>query len=35
MRRDQPMAYPDYGSITIRGVRENHLKSVSLDIPME
>ena len=29
------MAYPGYGSITIRGVRENHLKSVSLDIPME
>ena len=29
------MAYPDYGLTTVRGVRENHLKSVSLDIPME
>src|SRR5277367_2898795 len=27
------MAYPDYGSITIRGARENNLKNVSLDIP--
>ena len=35
MRRDRPTAHPDYGSITIRAVRENHLKSVSLDIPME
>jgi excinuclease UvrABC ATPase subunit len=27
------MAYPDYGSITIRGARENNFKNVSLDIP--
>lgn len=27
------MAYPDYGSITIRGARENNLKNVSHDIP--
>ncbi|AIE85847.1 ATP-binding cassette domain-containing protein [Fimbriimonas ginsengisoli] len=27
------MAHPDYGSIIIRGARENNLKSVSLDIP--
>ena len=27
------MAYPDYGSIIIRGARENNLKNVSLDIP--
>jgi excinuclease UvrABC ATPase subunit len=27
------MATPDYGSITIRGARENNLKNVSLDIP--
>jgi excinuclease UvrABC ATPase subunit len=27
------MAYPTYGSITIRGARENNLKNVSLDIP--
>ncbi len=27
------MAHPDYGSITIRGARENNLKNVSLDIP--
>jgi len=27
------MAFPDYGSIVIRGARENNLKSVSLDIP--
>jgi excinuclease UvrABC ATPase subunit len=27
------MAYPDYGSISIRGARENNLKNVSLDIP--
>ncbi len=27
------MASPDYGSITIRGARENNLKNVSLDIP--
>jgi ABC-type phosphate transport system ATPase subunit len=33
MRQYQPMAYPDYGSITIRGARENNLKNVSLDIP--
>ncbi len=31
--KGQPMAYPDYGSITIRGARENNLKNVSLDIP--
>ena len=31
--QDQPMAYPDYGSIIIRGARENNLKNVSLDIP--
>ena len=33
MSRDQPIA--DCGSITISGVRENYLKSFSLDIPME
>ena len=27
------MGDPDYGSILIRGARENNLKSVSLDIP--
>jgi excinuclease UvrABC ATPase subunit len=27
------MTDPDYGSITIRGARENNLKNVSLDIP--
>ena len=27
------MAHPDYGSIIIRGARENNLKNVSLDIP--
>ncbi len=27
------MAHADYGSITIRGARENNLKNVSLDIP--
>ncbi len=27
------MTSPDYGSITIRGARENNLKNVSLDIP--
>lgn len=27
------MANPDYGSINIRGARENNLKNVSLDIP--
>ena len=27
------MTQPDYGSITIRGARENNLKNVSLDIP--
>ena len=30
---EQPAAHPDYGSIIIRGARENNLKSVSLDIP--
>ncbi|MDT7816756.1 MAG: hypothetical protein QOJ42_6672 [Acidobacteriaceae bacterium] len=33
VKQDQAMAYPDYGSITIRGARENNLKNVSLDIP--
>ncbi len=33
MRQDQPMIQPVYGSITIRGARENNLKNVSLDIP--
>lgn len=28
------MEYPDYGSIVIRGARENNFKNVSLDIPM-
>ena len=27
------MPYPDYGSIIIRGARENNLKNVSLEIP--
>ena len=35
MRRDQPIAYSDCGSIAIRGVWENHIKSFSPDIPME
>ena len=35
MRRDQPIAYSDCGSIIICGVRENHLKSFSPDIAME
>jgi excinuclease ABC A subunit len=29
----KPAAGPDYGSIIIRGARENNLKNVSLDIP--
>ena len=33
MRPGQPIACPDYGSIVIRGARENNLKGVSLDIP--
>ena len=33
MKPDKPMAYADYGSIVIRGARENNLKNVSLDIP--
>ena len=33
VKQDEPMAYPDYGSINIRGARENNLKNVSLDIP--
>jgi excinuclease UvrABC ATPase subunit len=33
VKQDEPLAYPDYGSITIRGARENNLKNVSLDIP--
>ena len=28
-----PPAHPDYGSIIIRGARENNLKNISLDIP--
>jgi excinuclease ABC A subunit len=32
-RQDQPAAGPDYGSIIVRGARENNLKNVSLDIP--
>ena len=32
-RQDQPLAEIDYGSIIIRGARENNLKNVSLDIP--
>jgi excinuclease UvrABC ATPase subunit len=30
---NQPTAFPNYGSIVIRGARENNLKNVSLDIP--
>jgi excinuclease UvrABC ATPase subunit len=33
LREDPPTAYPGYGSIIIRGARENNLKNVSLDIP--
>lgn len=33
MSKDPLMAHPDYGSIIIRGARENNLKNVSLDIP--
>ena len=33
MKLDQSMANPNYGSIIIRGARENNLKNVSLDIP--
>jgi excinuclease UvrABC ATPase subunit len=33
MSQEQPMAFPDYGSIIIRGARENNLRNVSLDIP--
>src|SRR5260370_6548508 len=33
LRQDRPMDHSDYGSITIRGARENNLKNVSLDIP--
>ncbi len=32
-RHDGLMLHPDYGSIIIRGARENNLKNVSLDIP--
>jgi excinuclease UvrABC ATPase subunit len=32
-QRGLPVTNPDYGSITIRGARENNLKNVSLDIP--
>ena len=31
--QSHPLAAPDYGSIVIRGARENNLRSVSLDIP--
>lgn len=33
MKQDQPATRADYGSIIIRGARENNLKNVSLDIP--
>jgi excinuclease UvrABC ATPase subunit len=33
MANDGPAPNPDYGSIIIRGARENNLKNVSLDIP--
>jgi excinuclease UvrABC ATPase subunit len=33
MKQEQQMALPEYGSIMIRGARENNLKNVSLDIP--
>jgi len=33
MGNDGPGPHPDYGSIIIRGARENNLKNVSLDIP--
>ncbi len=33
LKEDPPPAYRDYGSIIIRGARENNLKAVSLDIP--
>jgi excinuclease UvrABC ATPase subunit len=33
MSQNQPKANPDYGSIIIRGARENNLKNISLDIP--
>jgi excinuclease UvrABC ATPase subunit len=33
VKQEEPLAYPDYGSISIRGARENNLKNVSLDIP--
>ena len=33
LRGGQPAAYSGYGSIIIRGARENNLKNVSLDIP--
>jgi excinuclease UvrABC ATPase subunit len=33
LKEDPPAAYPDYGSIIIRGARENNLKNISLDIP--
>jgi len=31
--QQQPTSYPDYGSITVRGARENNLKNISLEIP--
>jgi excinuclease UvrABC ATPase subunit len=33
VKQEQPMTNPDYGSIVIRGARENNLRNVSLDIP--
>jgi excinuclease UvrABC ATPase subunit len=33
MIQDQTTSRPDYGSIIVRGARENNLKDISLDIP--
>ena len=33
MLQDQPATHVDYGSIQIRGARENNLKNISIDIP--
>jgi len=33
MKQEKSKPHPDYGSIIIRGARENNLKNVSLDIP--
>lgn len=35
LRRDQPMAHPDYALLTMRSVRENHPRGVPLHIPKE